>query len=95
MKPEADARLHLRIIGRVQGVFYRATTQKAARALALYGWVRNCRKGGVELVAEGPVADCKSLLEHCRRGPPGALVTRIDIEWSAPTGEFSNFEVRY
>lgn len=38
--------------------------------LALYGWVRNCREGGVELVVEGPVADCEPLLEHCRRGPP-------------------------
>ena len=95
MKPQAEARLHLRIIGRVQGVFYRATTQKAARALALSGWVRNCREGGVELVAEGPVADCESLLAHCRGGPPGALVTGIDTEWSEPTGEFTDFEVRY
>ncbi len=95
VKPGADARLHLRIVGRVQGVFYRATTQKAARALALYGWVRNCRDGGVELVAEGQVADCESLLEHCQRGPPGALVTEIDTEWGEPTGEFTDFEVRY
>lgn len=95
MKPEAEARVHLRIIGRVQGVFYRATTQKAARALALCGWVRNGGEGGVEIVAEGPVADCESLLAHCRSGPPGALVTGIDVEWGEPTGEFTDFEVRY
>ncbi len=94
MKPEAEARLHLRISGRVQGVFYRATTQRTARALALRGWVRNCREGGVELVAEGPVADCESLLARCRRGPPGAQVTGIDIEWGDPTGEFTDFDVR-
>jgi len=69
--------------------------QKAARALALRGWVRNCRGGDVELVAEGPVADCESLLTHCRSGPPGAQVTGIDAEWGDPTGEFTNFEVRY
>ena len=54
MKPEAEARVHLRIIGRVQGVFYRATAQKAARALALCGWVRNGGAGGGEGVAGGP-----------------------------------------
>ena len=37
----------------------------------------------------------KELIEFCRRGPPGARVTDVDIIWENYTGEFRNFEVRY
>ena len=78
----------------MQGVFYRATAQRAARRLMLGGWVRNCSDGSVELVAEGSMADCRSLLEDCRSGPAGAQVDGIDTEWAEATGEFAVFEVR-
>ena len=49
----ARARIHCFIAGRVQGVSYRAYTQREATQLGLGGWVRNCADGRVELVAEG------------------------------------------
>ena len=46
-------RYHVRISGRVQGVFFRANTWKQARSLGLTGWVRNLPDGRVEAVFEG------------------------------------------
>jgi acylphosphatase len=87
-------RLHLRITGRVQGVFYRASTEAKARELGLAGWVRNCIDGSVEAVSEGPRADLEALMSWCRQGPPAARVEGVEASWSEARGEFSGFEVR-
>ena len=50
---EANARAHVIIHGRVQGVFFRLETQKAARQCGATGWVRNLPDGTVEAVVEG------------------------------------------
>jgi len=86
-------RLHLMISGRVQGVWYRAHTQRAAQRLGLCGWVRNRRTGQVEAVAEGPRDDLESLEAWCWKGSPSSRVTGVDAEWLEPTGEYSSFEV--
>ena len=49
---DAEA-VHLFVHGRVQGVFFRASTQKVAEGLELTGWVKNCSDGSVEVHAEG------------------------------------------
>jgi len=92
---EDRVRLHARIHGRVQGVFYRATTRREAAALGLCGWVRNCADGTVELVAEGPRPACEELLRRCHQGPPAARVSEIDATWGEPTEELSPFSVRH
>jgi acylphosphatase len=91
----ADVRLRARISGRVQGVFYRASTEREARALGLHGWVRNCPDGTVELVAEGSRPACEALLEYCRHGPPAARVQAIEADWQPASGRFDGFGVRY
>jgi acylphosphatase len=88
---EDKQRVHVRISGRVQGVFFRASAEAEARRLGLSGWVRNCPDGSVELVAEGPKAKLDELLAWCRHGPPRAEVEDVQVEWGPFTGEFPNF----
>lgn len=88
-------RVHLAINGRVQGVFYRASTRATAMALGVNGWVRNMPDGSVEAVAEGEADAVEQLATWCRQGPGGAFVTDVTIKRETPTGEFRSFEVRY
>ena len=88
-------RLEARIVGVVQGVWYRASTRDQANRLGLTGWVRNLPDGSVELMAEGPEETLQRLLAWCKKGPPGARVDGIRSTWHEPQGEFSRFKVRY
>ncbi len=81
--------------GRVQGVFFRASTQEVAKQLGLRGWVRNNPDGTVEAVFEGHDEDVEKMLEWCRDGPPLARVTKLDIVEEPFVGEFADFEIRY
>lgn len=92
----ATRRIHARIKGRVQGVGFRDFTDRAASSLGITGWVRNLADGDVELLAEGPAAALRTLMERVSAGPPSARVTAVWIlEAVAATGEFRAFEVRY
>jgi acylphosphatase len=90
-----NARAHLFIDGRVQGVFYRAFTRELAHSLGLDGWVRNLRDGRVEALFEGEKGTIQKAIQACYAGPPGAIVTNIDIQWETYTGEEKGFSVRY
>ena len=87
------AAVHLFVHGRVQGVFYRAKTQKTAEGLGLAGWVRNCSDGSVEIHAEGSKAKLEELIEWCHRGPALAKVSNVDLSWVEAEGLHS-FEIR-
>lgn len=81
--------------GLVQGVFFRRFVQGHAEALGLRGWVRNLSDGAsVEVVAEGPKAFLEELAGHLKRGPAGARVESVDIEWSPPSGQSRGFQIR-
>ncbi len=88
-------RVHVFIRGHVQGVFYRASTQRQANALALRGWVRNLPDGDVEAVFEGEQQVVERMLAWCRVGPPNAYVTDVAVRYEPATGEFTGFAVRY
>ena len=88
-------RLHLFVFGRVQGVFFRANTRALAHTLNLKGFVRNLPDGSVEIVAEGEEEKLKELLEWAKRGPEGAVVEDMKIEWGEAKGEFKDFEIKY
>lgn len=88
------ARLHAVVKGRVQGVYFRATTQHEAVARGLSGWVRNRWDGSVEVVAEGPRRALASFEVFLHEGPPSAQVTHVEITYSVATGEFVGFYVR-
>lgn len=89
------ARVSTRIVGRVQGVWYRKFAQDEAQNLGLTGWVRNERDGAVALEAEGRRSDLEILLEKLHQGPPFARVDKIDTQWSTALGDWSDFEIRY
>jgi acylphosphatase len=92
---EKQVRAHAVISGRVQGVFFRVETQRAAAGFGVFGWVRNKRDGTVEAVFEGRRQDVDATLNWCRQGPGMARVDKVDIDWQDYTGEFDRFDVTY
>jgi acylphosphatase len=81
------------VIGRVQGVSYRAATASEARRLGVAGWVRNRTDGSVELEVEGADERVAALLSWCEHGPPSARVVRVAVEELSATGEDKAFSV--
>jgi acylphosphatase len=79
----------------VQGIFFRNETQDEALRHNITGWVRNLPDGRVEAIFEGEKDRVDSLIEFCRRGPPGARVTGVDVVWEGYTGKFKTFSIRY
>lgn len=76
--------VHCYVSGRVQGVFYRAKTQKKAKSLNLTGWVRNRLDGRVELVACGEDAAVDALVKWLWEGPRSARVDDIQVKQIEP-----------
>jgi acylphosphatase len=72
-------RKRLRIMGRVQGVGFRASTVVTARALELSGWVANRADDSVETVAEGDDAAVAAFIRWCHHGPPAARVDSVEV----------------
>lgn len=87
-------RIHARVHGFVQGVGYRVFAQSEALRLGLCGYVRNCTDGTVEVVAEGEEGTLHRFVETLRRGPIGARVQRVDIEYAEATQEWDTFSIR-
>ena len=91
----AVKRAHLVIKGRVQGVFFRATTQDEAVRLGLTGWVRNLWNGDVEAMFEGEEETVKEMIAWCHHGPSYARVDKVEVKWDEATGEFQSFRVTH
>jgi acylphosphatase len=81
-------------VGQVQGVAFRWSAKRQAEALGIAGWVRNRSDGRVEACFEGPEAVVREMVDWCRRGPSGARVDGIEVEWTPDHGEFNGFEIR-
>jgi acylphosphatase len=79
-------RFRIRVQGRVQGVFYRASARAEAQRLGLSGFVRNEPDGSVYAEAEGEREALQQFLAWCRRGPPHARVDRVDVEEAEAEG---------
>ena len=82
---------HVRVTGRVQGVFFRQSTSDRARELGIAGWVRNCPDGSVEAHVEGEEQAVQSMLDWLHQGPPAARVESVEVSERAPR-DLSGFE---
>jgi acylphosphatase len=84
----------VRVSGRVQGVFFRASTQREARRLGLVGWVRNRSDGSVEVHVEGAPEAVQELTRWLRSGPPLAEVRDLELTDAPAEGIYDEFDVR-
>lgn len=70
----------IRVLGKVQGVFFRDWTVGEAQVLGVTGWVRNRADGSIEVQAEGEAAVVEALVERLRVGSPASKVARLEVE---------------
>jgi acylphosphatase len=91
----SQKRLHVWISGRVQGVFFRASTREAAEKAGVYGWVRNLPDGRVEAVFEGDADRVDRIRAWCESGNPFSRVDAIEVLEEPFGGEFSEFSIVY
>ncbi len=90
---DQSSRANLIVLGRVQGVFYRASTLEQAQQLGLVGWVMNLPDGSVEITVEGRRYAIEDLIAWCRQGPPASEVSEVIVRWEDPTEEFKTFRI--
>ena len=87
--------VHVIISGRVQGVWFRASTKQKAEQLGLTGWVRNTSDGCVEAVFEGEEDQVKEMIKWCYQGPPLSKVEQVDIKNQSVTNGFEGFIIKF
>jgi len=80
------------VTGRVQGVFFRASTRHQARTLGVTGHARNLADGGVEVLVCGPPSAVRELTAWLRQGPDQAQVTTVACE-TTPYVKLSDFSI--
>jgi acylphosphatase len=83
------------ISGRVQGVWFRASTRQKAQQLGLTGWVRNTSDGKVEAVFEGEENKVNEMIKWCHSGSSLSKVKNVEIKKQNPTNEFDDFSIKY
>jgi acylphosphatase len=95
LQDDKVARTHVWVIGRVQGVGFRAFVASSAQYIGVAGWVRNVGLDTVEAVAEGSSQQIEQFVQMMKTGPRASRVDEHRIEEETPTGEFAGFEMRY
>ncbi|MEM9833527.1 MAG: acylphosphatase [Bacteroidota bacterium] len=83
----------IQVTGKVQGVFFRASTQEKAQSLGVRGWVKNEADGSVLIRAEGDEANLQKLIEWCHQGSTHARVQQVYQKEVEEEG-CSDFQIR-
>jgi acylphosphatase len=86
-------RMRVRVVGKVQGVSFRAAALDNATSLGLSGWVRNEPDGSVSAEIEGPGNRVDAFVEWCRTGPPAARVDNVVCLQKTPAYDRSPFKI--
>jgi len=84
--------IRIKIEGRVQGVFFRQSTQEKANQLGIKGTVKNCDDDSVEIIATGRKEQLDKLVTWCRKGPPKANVITVTTQ-ELSLQPFNNFSI--
>lgn len=84
--------LSIKVSGRVQGVFFRASAKQKALSLGLTGFAQNLPDGSVHLEVEGEEDSLREFLSWCHKGPLLARVDHLEFEFSDHLKGFSSFE---
>jgi acylphosphatase len=92
MSQPTKKHIAVRIYGKVQGVFFRASTQQQAKSMGLTGFVRNEKDGSVYLEAEGNEVALQQLIAWVHLGPDRASVTKVEVKEIDELKEFTTFE---
>lgn len=82
----------IRVYGKVQGVFFRASARHRAELLDIHGFTKNDHDGSVIIEAEGTEANLALFIEWCHEGPERAEVTKVEA-MEGPLKNFTSFEV--
>lgn len=86
---------HLKITGKVQGVFFRSNAQEKAESLGLTGYVKNMPDSSVEAVVQGEKDQIEPFISWAKEGPSSAKVNNIAINWQPLEKNFSSFRISY
>jgi acylphosphatase len=84
--------IRIKVEGRVQGVFFRQSTQEKANQLGIKGTVKNCDDDSVEIIATGTKEQLDKLVAWCREGPPKANVITVTTQ-ELSLQPFNNFSI--
>ena len=84
--------LDITVKGKVQGVFYRASTKAVADQLGVKGYIKNENNGDVAIAAEADEMSLEMFLEWCNEGPQDAGVTSVESHESE-LKNYRNFEI--
>jgi acylphosphatase len=87
-------KVNMLVAGRVQGVYFRAFTQKKANQLSIFGTVQNLPDGRVEITAEAESQAIEKFITWCHKGPITARVDHVDITELEPDDAFTSFTIR-
>jgi acylphosphatase len=83
---------NISVAGRVQGVFFRASTKTSADHSNIKGFVKNLPDGTVYIEAEGEEKDLEQFISWCSQGPKSAQVDRCDVKETSMKG-FTEFKI--
>jgi acylphosphatase len=87
-------RIQLIVSGKVQGVFFRASTREKAEQLGIGGSARNLPDGRVEIIADGDQASLQQFIAWCHEGPPLSRVKNVAVTDMETSQFFDRFEIR-
>ena len=87
--------VHVRVEGRVQGVYFRDYTRREALKQGVDGWVRNLPDGSVEAVVSGPEKAVEAMLDWFQIGSPHSIVRAVKVREITLPENYSSFEIRH